>query len=582
MSNKYVKSLLDQAEERFSVDSKNMSMTEWCGRNTSLRNRPFSVKGYEFQRAILDDMHPNMDVIKISQVGLTELQIRKALAFLKRNDGSSLIFTLPNEDMYKRVSNSRVKPIINKDKVFNTPQDKENKAVRSVDMMQFGQSFMYLAPVLEASATSIPADVVLNDEVDLSDQQIIALFASRMQNSKFKIWQRFSTPTFPSFGIDLNWQTSDQHLYMVKCDSCGEWSHPEFSEEFIHLEGRPDKKLLEITENFKEQIDFGNSYIKCPSCHAALDLKNPDLRQWAAKYPSRVNSRGYRVGPFATGNLDLRYIYESFWRYQKNEYVRGFHNTVLGMPYSDGSMQIPEADILACMTNQTDAPAFSKFDDIWVGIDMGQTCHITIGRGSNKDKLEILSMYTVHVDEIVTHCKDLYEKYNIRGGAVDRHPYEPTADEIFRVTSGRIVPVEYRGQKDLNLVYDQYDKVAYAQVNHTWFLDNFAGKIRKRDLPISGYGYQKRILVEHFRDMIRDEKPGEPAKWIKLTKNDHYLHSGAFMCVAPYIAELIRLKSDEEIRTMAISQVVQTKDGAANLIGTTGKPQKKFVESRLI
>jgi hypothetical protein len=567
MSNQFVNQFLDIARERFSLDSLNMPMSEWICKNTTLRNRPFSFKGYEFQRKIVDDMHPDLDVIKISQVGMTEIQIRKALGFLVRNNGTSLIFSLPNEDMYKRVSNSRVKPIINKDKVFNTPQDKEAKATRSVDMQQFGQSFLYLVPAIESAATSIPADFLMNDELDLSDQQMISLFNSRMQNSAYKISQRFSTPSFPSFGIDLNWRVSDQHFYMCKCDHCGHWQHPEFSPEFVHLPGLPEKALTEVEDTFRDTLDFVNSYIKCEKCHQPLDLGNPENREWVPKYPNRTSKRGYRIGPFSTGKLDLQYIYNSLWEFKKNEYVRGFHNTVLGLPYSDGNIQIPEEDIVACMTEQTSAPDMKNMDHLWVGIDMGQVCHVTLGRSADDGKIEIVSMYQVHVRDIVEHCKDLVTKYKVRGGAVDRHPYEPTAREIFKVTKGKILPVEYRGQKDTNLVYDEYEDLSHGQVNPTWFLDNFASHVRKRMLRIMGYGYQKRVIIEHFRDMVREEKPGEPAKWQKLTGNDHYLHSAAFMCLGPVLFDLIRLKSKEDQRTMTLGMSAKMSDSTSNLIG---------------
>ena len=567
--NIYAQQFLDIARERFSLDSLEMPVSEWITKNTTLRNRPFSFRGYEFQKKIVDDMHPDMDVIKISQVGMTEVQIRKALSFLVRNNGTSLIFTLPNEDMYKRVSNSRVKPIVNKDKVFNTPQDKEAKVTRSVDMMQFGQSFLYLVPAIESAATSIPADFVMNDELDLSDQQMVSLFSSRMQNSIYKITQRFSTPSFPSFGIDLNWRVSDQHMYMCRCNSCGHWNHPEFSKEFIYLPGLPESKALtDVDESFRHELDFDNGYIMCEKCHEPLDLGNPDNREWVAKYPSRINKRGYRIGPFSTGKLDLKYIYGSLWEYKKTEYIRGFHNTVLGLPYSDGNIQIPEEDILACMDQtHTMAPELKNYDHLWVGIDMGQVCHVTIGRSETDGKMTILSMYQIHVKDIVTHCEELVTKYKVRGGAVDRHPYEPTAREIFEKTGGKIVPVEYRGSKDVNIVKDEYDELAHAQVNQTWFLDNFANKIRKRELKIIGYGYQKRVIIEHYRDMVRDEKPGEPAKWQKLTGNDHYLHSSAFMCLGPRLFDLIKLKSDADVRSMALGTVTSVKPVGENLIG---------------
>ena len=553
-----------------------MTMTDWVCKNTTLRNRPFSIKGYEFQKKILDDMHPDLSVIKISQTGLTEIQLRKALAFLVRNNGTSLIFTEPNEDMFTRVSNSRVKPLVAKDKVFNTPMDKENKATRSIGMMQFGQSFLYLVPALETAATSIPADVVFNDELDLSDQKIISLFNSRLQNSKYKISQKFSTPSFPSYGIDLNWQTSDQQLYLCKCDSCGHWNSPEFHRDFIHLPGLPELgNLDEITVDMQDKMDFNDAYIMCEKCGAALDLANSDNREWVPQFPSRVNSRGYRVSPFCGDKLSLLYIFKQLWEYQKNEYKRGFYNTVLGTPYSDGTIQIPFEDIMACMTDQPNHIDPSDFEDCWVGIDMGQTCHVVIGRGSHKDHLEVIAMYEVNVKDIVQHCKDLVKRLPIRCGAIDRHPYEPTAREIFQATGGKIVPVEYRGAKDMNIVYDEYKTISHIQVNNTWFLDQFASKVRKRLIKISGYGHKKMVYAQHLREMVRDEVPGEPATWKKLSGNDHYFHASAFMTIAIQIKELLRYSSEEEVRTMTMTKMVHQKEQVPNLIGISNKRLEK-------
>lgn len=574
MSNQYLDLFMEQVDERFSVDSLNMPTSEWISKNTTIKDKPFSYEDYEFQKQIINDWHPNMDVIKISQVGITEIQIRKALSFLLRNKGTSVIYSLPTEDMYTRVSDTRVKPIITKDKAFNTPQDRDAKVVRSKGTMQFGQSFLYLVAAIEAAATSIPADMVINDEVDLSDQQILSLFGSRMQNSKYKIHQRFSTPSFPSFGIDLNWEASDQYSYFCKCDSCGHWQHPEFTPKFIHLAGTniPEvDDLTKITKEYGEVLDLGASYVRCERCLTRLNLGNPDNRQWVSKFPSRVDSRGYRIGPFSTSKLDIRYVMTSMWKYQKTEFTRGFYNTVLGLPYSDGNMQIPIADIEGCLTGKTDAVKFTKADRLWVGIDMGKICHVTIGRGDSKDDLEILAIYEKHVDHIVDHVAALVQDYNIAGGCVDRHPFEPTSREIFAASKGKILPVEYRGSKNIHLVYNEFEELSHAQTNPTWFLDNFAGLIRKRKLRISGYGHKKSVLIQHYRDMVREEVAGEPAHWRKLTGEDHYLHSGAFMALAPHLFDVLRFNDDGEHRTMALGLVANMKDRTPNIIGVSNK-----------
>lgn len=564
--------------ERFSVDSVNMSMSEWIEKNTTLKKRPFSFKGYEFQRKIVDDMHPDLHVVKISQVGLTEVQIRKALAFLVRNRGTNLIFSLPDENMFSRVSKARVKPIVNEDKVFNTPEDVHNKAVRSTELMQFGQSFLYLVPAIESAATSISADVVMNDEVDLSDQKMISLFASRLQGSKFKISQKFSTPSFPSYGVDLNFQTSDQHMYLCRCEKCNHYNHPEFNHDFVHLPGMPDvKELTDITQDFEDQLDFANAYIMCEKCGHPLDLDNPALREWVPKFPNRINTRGYRITPFVNANLNLQYIMKSLWSYQKNEHVRGFHNTVLGVPYSDGNIQIPIADILASFTNMSLAPPLNSYADLWVGVDMGQVCHVTIGAGPNAENLEAISFYQVRVDEIVKHLADLVENNpNIRFGCVDRHPYEPTARDIFMATKGKIIPTEYRGAKEIHIVKDAYDEPSHIQVNHTTFLDNLATKIRKRKFPMSGYGYQKHVLQEHLRDMVREEEPGKEAHWTKLHGNDHYFHSTAFMAIAPKVREVMEFKSDSDKRVLTVAHIVTMSDNTPNIIGVDKRRRDAF------
>lgn len=550
-------------------------MSEWICKNTTLKKEPFSFQDYEFQKQIVDDMHPNLNVIKISQVGLTEVQIRKALGFLVRNRGTSLIFSLPTEDMFERVSKGRVKPIVNSDKVFNSSEDILNKSVRSIEMMQFGQSFLYLVPATESAATSINADFVMNDEVDLSDSKMISLFNSRLQGSNFRISQKFSTPTYFNHGIDLHWQTSDQHLYMCKCDSCGHYNHPEFNSRFINLPGMPEvENLVDITVDYQDRLDLDAAFVMCEKCGSRLPLGNPERRLWVPMHPNRTTSRGYKVSPFVNDRLDVKYIFSQMWNYQKNEFTRGFYNTVLGLPYSDSNSQIPEDAINRCFTPQVTIPDLSQVQNLWVGVDVGQTCHVTLGAGSHKDNIDIIGFYTVQVENLVEHLVMLKEKYNLRGGCIDRHPYEPTAREIFRRTNGVVIPVEYRGLKDFNIVEDEFNNLSHIQVNRTAFLDNVATRIRKGSTSISGYGTGKTVLISHLRDMVREETPEKQPTWIKLSGQDHYFHSTAFMFAAANIRELVGSRYNTDQRSFALASVISFGDNTHNLAGFSQKRQQ--------
>jgi hypothetical protein len=563
--NPHLANLLSQADDRFSVDRSSMTYTDWIEANTTLRGKSFSVVGYEFQRAILDDMHANMDVRKCSQVGLTEGQIRKMLAFLKRNRSTTGIFTFPDEKTFKKNSATRIKPCLD-DKVFNTARDKH--AVRSIPLYQVGTSFLHVVMCQESDATSTPADIVFNDEVDLSDQSMLVLFNSRLQNSSFKIKQRFSTPTFPSFGIDLGFQASDQHVYMAKCEACNHWNNPEFNRHFICIPGLPDniEELHHIDESIIDAIDVNGSYVRCEKCERALNLGDPSLRLWVPRFASRKHHRGYDVSPFVTSRLPPSYILTQLLEYQRRQYIRGFFNTVLGRPYSDGNIRLDEADINACFTQVSTAPRADKGDYYWLGIDMGQTCHLVLGRGPSVEKMEAVLFEAVPQGLLDARIEQLLNDFNIIGGCVDRLPYTPDAERIHALSKGKIVPAQYVQTKELNVVYDAFQNIDYVALNRTAALDTVQRVVKNRTLRMSGFGVQQTVISEHLRDMVRDEKPEEPAKWVKLTGVDHYFHALGYMLVAPRVKELERLKAKHDVRSMVLCAPVEVKEGRQNIL----------------
>lgn len=535
MTNSHLKELHSRLQNRYSIDSIEMSMGEWLCQNTTLRGRPFSFKRYPFQRAIADDLHPNMDVIKPSQVGLSEIQVRKALGFVARNRGTTLIFTMPNEKMFERMSTTRILPVVKEEKVFNLETRSGERPVRSKGLIQVGSSFLYVTGMTEGDATSISADVVFNDEVDLADQQMLALFNSRLQNSDWKINQRFSTPTFNNFGVDQGYIASDQMEYLCKCDACNHWNLPTFTRPFVDIPGLPEdlEFLHEIDESLIDtgRLDLVNSQVVCERCHAPLDLGREENREWVATYPSRTHARGYRVRPFSTDRLGPDYIIAQLLKYKARDYMRGWYNTVLGEAFTGDNARLSDTDINMCFTARSMTPLVDRDEPTWIGIDVGQVCHLTVGQGDSIETMHVIQFRTIPVEDIITVVQELLATYNVIGGAVDRHPYTPTADALWEVSQGRILPVEYRGQKDLNLIKDELDPeiIRYAQANRTYLIDNVARVVRLHRIRFSGYGQQKSAITEHLKDMVRDENPEKPATWVKLTGNDHYFHALGFL-----------------------------------------------------
>jgi hypothetical protein len=543
LQNPYTREFYNNLASRYPLDGADMSYSEWIVKNTKLGGKPFSFKGYEFQKTILDDMSREMDVIKPSQVGMTEGQARKFLAFLVRNRNTAGIFTLPNEKMFKKLSKARIRPLVSQTKAFNQNFGDETP-VRSMDMYEVGGSFAYFTGLTEGDATSTPADVLFHDELDLSDQSMIALFQSRLQNSDWRITQKFSTPTHPGFGIDMGYSVSDQHEYLLRCQCCGHHQIPEFDEKFIVIPGfKYDKPLTDLDETDGATYDFDAAFVKCEKCDRALDMTDPELREWVARYPSR-RRRGYAITPFCTPRRNVTMILDQLQTYRNNENMRGFHNTVLGKAWSDGSNQLSDAQIKEVMGSPNQEP-ISEGVPVSVGIDVGRLCYVVVA--PIKGQFTFPARFIVCRDaELVDTVKDILKNYNVVTGAIDRHPYTPLAEAVFEASDGVIVPTEYRGTKTVNLVRDQFKLLSHAQANRTQLLDAVARMVRKKLTKLSGYEGRRDIIFEHLKDMVRIEVDEQPARWEKLTGNDHFFHAMGFAQFALKIKEVMDFEKEDD------------------------------------
>lgn len=536
MENQFLRDFVGVVRQRFADDSTRVSMSDWICANTRhpkskpSNPKPFSFVGYEFQRKITDDLHPDLCCIKVSQIGLTEIQARKFLAILKRYTAVTGIFTLPTDDMFQRVSKTRVGLLINSEPIFNTPQ--ATKPIRSMGLYQIDQSWGYFTGNKEGDATSISADFLFHDELDLSDQANIALFQSRIANSTFKVRQKFSTPSYPGFGIDAEYNLSDQHEYLTRCAGCNHWQVPELSPAFLCLPGAPDYgDLTDLTDDQILSIDYANSGVQCERCQRPLNLIDPSLREWVPKRPG-IPKRGYKCGPFVTNvvgpvtpgvNRSLQDMLFQLIEYRRLNNLRGWWNTTGGKAFADAKARLQEAQIRAVMSPAPFTPTVDE--PVFMGVDMGQICHITVGTAQ-----VVFHWERCHANDVVDRVRTLVKQYNVIAGSCDRHPYTPTAEAIRDATQCIVMPVEYRGTAAVAPIKDKTDFITHYQGARTPMIDSVAENVRKKRVVFAAYGDEGQHIVGHLQDMVREEiEPGKPAEWKKLTGKDHYFHSLAFL-----------------------------------------------------
>jgi len=526
---------------RFGDTNALQSMGDWICANTTIKKRPFSFDGYHFQKAIADDMHNNVSVIKCSQIGLTEVQIRKFLAILTRSTALNGIFSLPNEAMFTRTYNGRIKPVLEGDAVFNPPTG--TKPTRSKNQVQIRDSFGYISGCTEGDATNTSADFVFHDELDLSPETIIALYQSRLQGSDMRMVQQFSTPTFTGIGIHKSYQLTDQREYTMRCPACRHIQIPKFEPQFVHLTKMPFdvEKFTDLTAQQIALLDLEDCYVKCEKCDARLDLGDDGQREWVASYPSRQNFRGYRVRPFSTPRIKPAYIFGQLAQYQERSFTRGFYNTVLGEEYDAANARIQESDVKACL-KQAAIPDVSKDIPCYLGIDVGLTCYITVSYDDDEGFPVFCLFDTVPAAYLQKRVGELMSIYNIVQGTIDRFPYTTEADALRETTGGLIVPVQYRGMQGLAPVVDSDTKILnHYSANNTLILDRVKALISHRKMVFTGYQGQSDLIVKQLTSMVRDDKPTDGievmAEWKKTDGNDHYMHSIAFNLLARRVCE---------------------------------------------
>lgn len=539
-NNPYLQALAEKLVEQRS----DTSMADWVCNNTTIGGKPFSFKGYEFQREIVNDMHPNLCCKKLSQVGITEVQIRKMLGFMQMNPGTRVIYTFPDNILKDNNSRGRIRPVVDHD----FPEDKSfgaAKSIRNNDMIQLGTSFMYISGGSESDVTSTPADMVLNDEIDLGDPDFYSLVNSRLQASSWKIKQSFSTPTFSGFGVSLEFQNSDQREYMVKCPHCGNWHIPQYDLESVYIPNLPDyiQRLTDIKEDLAVGLNLDDAYVRCRKCGANLELSADSQREWVARFPSRLHSRGYQIRPFSTDRLSIRYLVMTIADYIKKGKIRRAYNTVLGEEYKEGDVRIDEGAIRKCFVSQV-VPEIDPRCPVYIGIDEGLICHTVL-------YTEGAAFMWLRIDpsELKERIAELDQKYNIVAGAIDRYPYTPLSNEIRDMTNGRIQPVVYGSNKAAEPKLEQDKTVSYYNCNRTDALDAVKSAITEEKIKFYGYLDQDDIIVEHLRDMVREEtKPGEQPMWRKLNGNDHFFHALGYAMVAQKIHYVSTLSLNTEKR----------------------------------
>lgn len=515
-----------------------------------VEGEPFSFDDHEFQIDIVNDTAQRIDVRKCSQVGLTEMMAQKTLAIMAVQKNIRIMFSQPTKEMATKFSKDRIDGAIEQSDFYSKLVKAGSDAA---GMKKLGQNLLYIIGTYGAnSAISVPAEMIISDEIDFSNDGVLGKLNSRIRHAKTVDAQgnrgyryRFSTPTVDGFGIDVGFNAGDQRYYMCKCKHCAQWVVPDFYQDLI-LPGW-DKPIMEFSRDNldDERLDIDKAWLKCPKCANDLwpSLVDKDRRQWVATRPDKFD-HSYQVYPWDVPKYNTPSgIIRQFEGYPIKA---DFYNFVIGLPYSDAENSF--------ITTDEHRKKFCDID-LWIfqtimrdattvgGMDIGKTCHMTV-------KVKVQGGWHVIWMEKITNTKNdpatpkviaRFEYYRMRKLCIDAGPDITLVNNLVAAKSGgRIqavvytnvagfIPIALKADGDtINADRTKTLSLLLSQHNH--------GEVH--------YPHKEELRIELYKHLGTTKKIRERnalgdvvEKFIKTDKQDHWVHSLNYCNIAAMALE---------------------------------------------
>lgn len=507
--------------------------------HTYLRGARYSFIDHEFQEKIISDPAQVLNVQKCSQIGLSEIMARYTVAICNMIPDFSAIVTFPFSGDASNFAKTRVDPFIE-----SSPKLAEaiNPRMNNGEIKQFNTSFLYFRGTNgKTQAISIPADMIVSDEIDRADPNILSQYTSRLTHSRWKLRRNFSTPTIPGFGIAKEMDESMQYVNICKCDHCSRHFLPDYFDH-VKIPGF-DGNLRTISKSNLGRLRYQEAALHCPHCGAIPSLQ-AENREWVLRNnEAKFEANGYIVSPFDAPNLisvvDLIKASTMYARYTE------FVNQNLGLPEEDATESITLSDL-----NSAQLPPGTDLRTSHLhcmGIDQGLICHIIIGRITLEGDFLVCYRERCPLGALEERKRKLAAEWKIVITVIDSQPNVHLVQTIQKYDKNCYGGVYGKNKKQLEpfriQMFDGEEMdgklpIHTAQINRDKAFDLLMAVIKSGAMKWVPQNQEEDELFEkHVLDMRRvnifDEYMEQTWTWVKSTLGqDHYHHTLLYCWIA--------------------------------------------------
>jgi hypothetical protein len=453
-------------------------LAAWALKRIRLEGRPFSFKGHEYLRAIYDDQSPHVVVSKAAQVGGSTYAILRSLHACAT--GLNVIYFFPTRTDVLDFSRSRVTPLL----VDNPFLSRMMTDTDTTGLKKIGDAHLYMRGMQSTvGMKSVPADLLIFDELDETDPIDKALALERLSHSDYKRVIEVSNPSLPDYGVDESYQKSDQRHWTLKCSACGKWTAPE--REF-------PKKIGEEVRIILPRED-GSCILACPHCQAALDV---DQGEWVADLPDRP-IHGYRISQLFSSKVDPGEILKE---YRTTRYPDRFYNLKIGIPWADLERRLDIMSVLNLCGEATMRERVEGESRCVMGVDTGRELHAVLLWCDEKDESR---QHLIHL--AVCHdfsgLDDLMVRFKVQRCVIDGLPETHETRKFTLRHLGHVYMNYFNEHQRGSTLWDY--RTMMVQVNRTEALDASRDAVRRQRVVLPR---QTPIVVEFAQHMAADAK----------------------------------------------------------------------------
>lgn len=527
--------LLEFVAERISTNLRRKSIrkcSEWA-EEYRIMGKPFPGP-YTFRyHPWCRDMHDadSQFVIgrKCAQVGYTEVCLNRTFFEIDIH-GGSVLYVLPasNPDA-SDFSSSRFDPALE----LSQHLSKLFSDVKNVGHKRAGSANLFIRGSRSRNQLkSLPAGLLIFDEVDEMVQENIPLALERASGQEVKQFYLISTPTIENYGIEAYFDDSTQDHYFFPCPHCGKQTELSFPE-----------CLVIPTDDYRDS-KIQESHLVCKECGYELNQKaKPEYLgrgSWVSSYPDR-DIRGFYIPQLYSYTIsppELASAYLKSLISPASE--QEFYNSKLGVPHTVEGAQVTEDEITRAIGNYKMVQSSGTDTFTTMGVDIGKQLHFEIDEyifdPKNLRDLNLAAKCRVLRIGTLQHFEQLdalMHEYKINFCVIDAQPERRKSIEFAQRFWGFVRVAYYSPIQSGKKITVHDEKEHSVTVDRTEWLDLSLGRFRRDTIKIPMD--TPRDYKEHIKALVRvykEDKDGNPIGIYVNKKADHFGHARNYAEIA--------------------------------------------------